>query len=160
MVNEETSKAQPNRPGQVRVFLAEDNAADVWLIEEALKRQSIDVCLQVYSTAEDAVNAALACGNGDHPVPDVMLFDFNLPRGDGREILIAAASNPNLAGVPRAVMSSFLREEEMQQALVLGASCIIPKPASLDAFLTTVGTHVMDLLNISRAHVSRAAEPS
>src|SRR5579862_3850716 len=96
MANEETSKAQPTTARQVRVFLAEDNAADVWLVEEALRRQSIDFCLDVYSTAEDAVNAALACGKGDALVPDVMLVDFNLPRGDGLEILAAAASNPNL----------------------------------------------------------------
>jgi two-component system response regulator len=157
MANEEISTAQPKQARQVRVFLAEDNAADVWLVEEALKRQSIDFCLDVYSTAEDAVNAALACGKGDARVPDVMLVDFNLPRGDGHEILAAAASNPNLDGIPRAVMSSFLREEEMQQAVALGASCVVPKPASLDAFLTTVGTQVMDLLKVSAAQSGKRA---
>ena len=132
--------------GLVRVFLAEDNMADVWLVEEALKRQRLEYELQHYLTAEDAVNAAMACGFGDASLPDVMLVDFNLPRGEGRDVLIAAAQNPFLAGVPKVVISSFLRQEEMEQSLQLGARCIIPKPAGLNAFLKTVGTKVSELL--------------
>jgi chemotaxis family two-component system response regulator Rcp1 len=134
---------------QVHVFLAEDNAADVWLIEEALKRQYLDYRLAHYSTGEEAIQAARACGSADSPVPDVMLVDFNLPRGDGREVLSAAALNPKLAAVPKVVMSSFLRPEELEQALQLGALCFIPKPAGLDAFLTTVGAKVTELLDTS-----------
>ena len=67
-------------------------------------------------------------------------------RGDGRDVLAAAASNPKLAHVPKVVMSSFLREEEMEQAIQLGARCFIPKPTGLDAFLTTVGGKVSELL--------------
>lgn len=131
---------------KVHVFLAEDNLADVWLVEEALKRQSLDYHLEHYLTAEDAITAAKACGSGDCPVPDLMLVDFNLPRGDGRDVLTAAASNPKLDAVPKVVMSSFLRPEETEQAIQLGARCFIPKPAGLDAFLTTVGSKVVELL--------------
>lgn len=136
---------------QVQVFLAEDNVADVWLVEEALKRQSLDYNLQHYSTAEDAIVAAKACGSADSLIPDLMLVDFNLPRGDGRDVLAAAASNPMLDDVPKVVMSSFLRQEEMDQALKLGARCFIPKPTGLDAFLTTVGTKVTELLALKKA---------
>jgi len=120
--------------------------ADVWLVEEALKRQSLDYHLAHYSTAEDAIVAAKACGSDDSQIPDLMLVDFNLPRGDGRDVLAAAAANPKLAHVPKVVMSSFLREEEMEQAIQLGARCFIPKPTGLDAFLTTVGAKVTELL--------------
>jgi chemotaxis family two-component system response regulator Rcp1 len=141
---------------QVQVFLAEDNVADVWLVEEALKRQSLDYHLDHYSTAEDAINAAKACGFADALIPDLMLVDFNLPRGDGRDVLAAAASNPKLADVPKVVMSSFLRQEEMDQAIQLGARCFIPKPTGLDAFLTTVGTKVTELLRTTAEEVERS----
>lgn len=139
---------------QVHVFLAEDNLADVWLVEEALKRQSIDYRLEHYLTAEDAIRAAQLSGSGESSVPDLMLVDFNLPRGDGRDVLAAAASNPKLASVPKVVMSSFLRQEEMEQALQLGALCFIPKPTGLDAFLTTVGTKVTEVLGPNVRSVS------
>ena len=87
-------------------------------------------------------------------MPDLMLVDFNLPRGDGRDVLAAAASNPKLASVPKVVMSSFLRQEEMEQAIQLGALCFIPKPTGLDAFLTTVGAKVMEVLGPNARSVS------
>jgi chemotaxis family two-component system response regulator Rcp1 len=133
----------PMKP--VLVFLVEDNLADVWLVEEALKRQSLDYRLEHYSTVEEAVNATRVCGSGT-PVPDVMLLDFNLPRGDGRDVLRAASENPKLNLVPKGILSSFLRPEEMDEALQLGAQCFIPKPAGLDEFLNTVGTKVVDVL--------------
>lgn len=142
---------------QVNIFLAEDNMADVWLLEEALKRQGLNYRLYHYSNAEDAIVAAKAIGSADCPIPDLMLVDFNLPRGYGRDVLAAAATNPILAAVPKAVMSSFLRQEELEQAMKLGALCFIPKPTGLEAFLTTVGAKVTELLGSSTVGISPAA---
>ncbi len=41
----------------VRLFVAEDNPADVWLIEEALNRHSISFAIENYATAAEAINA-------------------------------------------------------------------------------------------------------
>lgn len=131
---------------KVHIFLAEDNSADVWLIEEALNREHLNYELLHYTTAEDAAEGAAACGTGGAPVPDVMLLDFNLPRGDGRDVLAAAALNPHLARVPKVIISSFLRPEEMQQALQLGALCFLAKPADFESFLSTVGGKIVELL--------------
>ena len=133
-------------PGQMRIFLAEDNVADVWLIEEALKRQSLACHIDNYCTADEAIKAARDCGAGGAPVPDLILLDYNLPRGHGSDILAAAAENPKLANVPKAILSSFLQPGELHQALGLGAACFITKPANLDDFLQDVGAKVADLL--------------
>src|SRR5579863_9343213 len=124
-------KADRDEGRSVRILLAEDNKADVWLIEEALRRQSLVFQLDHYVTAGEAVDAVKKCGVGDSPVPDLLLLDYNLPGGQGLEILAAAAGNPNLAGVPKAILSSFLRPNELQDAIKMGASCFIPKPANL-----------------------------
>jgi len=42
----------------MRIFLAEDNLGDVFLIEEALKRQSLVCEIDHYATAEEAIRAA------------------------------------------------------------------------------------------------------
>ena len=52
---------------RLRIFLAEDNLADVLLIEEALKRQVLTFELDHYSTAEQAVNAAQNCRETSPP---------------------------------------------------------------------------------------------
>jgi CheY-like chemotaxis protein len=144
-----TGEVNANRPmggKPVRILVAEDNNADVWLIEEALKRQSLAFQLDHYLTAATAIDAVKTCGAGGSPVPDLLLLDYNLPGGQGLEILAAAAANPNLTDVPKAILSSFLRPDEFQDAIRMGASCFIPKPASLTEFLRDVGTKVVDLL--------------
>ncbi len=87
------------------------------------------------------------CGVGGSPVPQLLLLDYNLPGGQGLDILTAAAQNPSLAGVPKAILSSFLKPNEVQDAIRMGASCFIAKPANLADFLRDVGAKVVDLLN-------------
>lgn len=130
----------------MRIFLVEDNLADVMLIREAIRRQSLICELDVFANAEDAMNAARSCGNTGLAVPDLILLDFNLPRGDGRDVLAAAAENPKLADVPKAMLSSFLRPEEKEQARQLGAAYFITKPATLGDFLNQVGAQIASLL--------------
>ncbi len=139
----------------IRILLAEDNAADVWLIQEALKRQSLECEIENYTTAEDAINAILRCG-GAAPVPDLILLDYNLPRGHGGEVLAAAASNSNLADVPKAILSSFMQPQELERMQLLGACCFITKPANLHDFLRDVGSKVTTLLNRRLRHATEA----
>ncbi len=141
----------------MRIFLAEDNLADVWLIEEALRRQSLAFELDHYLTAEQAIDAAHSCGSEGRPVPDLLPLDYNLPPGNGSEILAAAAKNPNLANVPKAILSSSLQPAELAEARQLGASCFLTKPANLADFLGEVGTAIAELLRQQRGASSSAA---
>lgn len=131
---------------KIRILLAEDNAADVWLIQEALKRQSLDYEIENHTTADDAIQAIRRCGDGNASLPDLILLDYNLPKGHGGEVLEAAVANPNLAGVPKAILSSFMQPHEIEKMLSLGVSCFIPKPASLHDFLRDVGAKISELL--------------
>ena len=130
----------------MRIFLAEDNLGDVFLIEEALKRQSLVCEIDHYATAEDAIHAAELCGNAGAPVPDLMMLDYNLPRGNGSDILAVAGRNPKLATVPKVIVTSFLQADELAQALQLGASCLITKPVDFESFMRDVGAKIAELL--------------
>jgi chemotaxis family two-component system response regulator Rcp1 len=130
----------------IRILLAEDSPADVWLITEALKRQSLVFAIDHYSTAEQAIAAVLGCGRNGFPVPDLILLDYNLPQGHGGDILAAAAGNPHLSKVPKAILTSWLRPVDADRSRQLGATCLITKPATLEDFLELVGTRVARLL--------------
>jgi two-component system, chemotaxis family, response regulator Rcp1 len=130
----------------VRIFLAEDNAADVWLVEEALRRKSIRFEIDNYPTAAEAIEAVTRCGLEGAPVPDLILLDYNLPSGHGADILAAAAQNPYVAHVPKAIVTSFLQPGEMNHVIELGAACVITKPAGLEEFMREVGGRIAALL--------------
>jgi DNA-binding response OmpR family regulator len=134
----------------MRIFLAEDNLGDVFLIEEALRRQALDCEIDHYATAEEAIHAAESCGNAGTPVPDLMLLDYNLPRGNGSDILAVAGRNPNLAAVPKVIVTSFLQADELVHALELGATCLITKPVDFEAFMRDVGAKVAEMLQTGR----------
>ena len=133
----------------VRIFLAEDSPADVWLITEALKRQSLEFAIDHFTTAEQAIAAVRQCGQNGNPIPDLLLLDYNLPQGHGGDILAAAATNPHLANVPKAILTSWLRPLDAERSRELGASCLITKPATLEDFLEVVGTRVAQMLKPS-----------
>jgi|SRR5579871_950488 len=130
----------------IRICLAEDNSADVWLIEEALRRRGLTFEIENFTTAPDAIAAVLKYGNPGMPVPDLMLLDYNLPGGHGGQILAFAAQNPHLSGIPKAVVTSFLQPSEVAAAMEMGASCVIQKPAGLNEFMAEVGGKVNALL--------------
>ena len=151
-------------PGQAHkiIFLAEDNAADVGLVEEALKRRGVSYTLTVYRDAQAAILAVEKCGTDSRPIPDLVLLDLNLPWGTGCDVLKAAASNPLLADVPKAILSSFIGSPgEMERARSLGASALIMKPANFDEFISEVGTQVAYLLQKDQgAAASGGGDPS
>jgi two-component system, chemotaxis family, response regulator Rcp1 len=140
---------------KMRIFLAEDNLGDVFLIEEALKRQSLVCDIDHYATAEEAIHAAELCGSKGSPVPDLMMLDYNLPRGNGSDILEAAGHNPRLAAVPKVIVTSFLQADELAHALELGASCLITKPVDFESFMRDVGAKIAELLQAGEQSKTR-----
>jgi chemotaxis family two-component system response regulator Rcp1 len=131
-----------------RILLAEDNAADAMLIEESMRRRSIQCALEHYMTAPDAIRAIEAAGHGAAPIPDLVLLDYNLPGGHGLDILSAISRNPYLKDVPKAIVSSFLLPDELDLALKMGANCVISKPTNLNEFFEQVGSKIEELLNV------------
>jgi len=134
------------KPGTRRILLVEDNPGDLRLVAEALTQRGIDFELRHYEKADDAVRAIENCGRDGKELPELILVDYNLPCGDARDVLTAAAGNPALAGVPRAVVTSSLAPQDREHALRLGARSFIYKPVTLDDFLEEVGGSIAALL--------------
>lgn len=78
--------------------------------------------------------------------PDLMLLDYNLPRGDARTVLQATANNPALARMRKAVVTSSLAPKDREEALRFGADAFVCKPADLDAFIRDIGGAIVELL--------------
>lgn len=140
-----------------RILIIEDNPGDLLLIKEALRIQSLDCSLTHYATTVEALRAIADCGNGDAELPDLIMVDYNLPGGDARDILAAVAKNPNLDGIPKAVVTSSVAPSDRMKAMQLGAH-FIHKPCDFDEFMAAVGNGIRSLL-ASGGAASRGACP-
>ena len=131
-----------------QILLIEDNPGDVRLIEECFRCRGIQYRLTHCDTIDAAVRMVTGYGTNEVPVPDLILLDYNLPRGDARSVLEAAGANPVLARSRKAVITSSIAPKDQQDSLQAGADAFIYKPADLDTFLGDVGAKIVELLNI------------
>jgi two-component system, chemotaxis family, response regulator Rcp1 len=70
--------------------------------------------------------------------PDLILLDLNLPRMDGREVLLAIKSDPVLKTIPVVVLTTSRSEQDVLRSYELQANCYITKPVDLEQFTTVV----------------------
>lgn len=119
-----------------RIWIAEDNPADVYLIEEALRRHKFAYRLTTADNGEDMLN--MIAGLDRDPAegcPDLFLIDLNLPRRSGDEILARLRQSSRCAQVPAIVITSSDSPQDRARARDLGASYYFRKPADLEKFM-------------------------
>jgi CheY-like chemotaxis protein len=131
------------------VLLIEDNRGDVWLIEECLRSRGIKYRLTHCETVDAAIRIVNGYGTNGAEVPDLILLDYNLPRGESLAVLAAAIQNPALTNTPKAVITSSVAPRDRQDSLQAGADAFIYKPGDLDGFLTQVGGKIAELLGVN-----------
>ncbi len=129
-----------------RILVIEDNGADVFLLDRALKKQA----LRFELTHLHDGSSALAFIHGEGPyakaaVPDLILMDLNLAKYTGEDILREIRATRRLEGIPVCIWSSSqsLRDQTMMKSL--GVSQFIAKPTGLDQFME-IGKTLKDLL--------------
>lgn len=128
------------------ILLIEDNPGDVQLIKECLRLRATPYELTHCETVDAALHLVKSYGTNGQKVPDLMLLDYNLPRGEARTVLQASGNNPVLTRMRKAVVTSSLAPKDREEALRFGADAFIYKPADLDGFLTDVGGAIAKLL--------------
>ncbi len=123
----------------IEILLVEDNPGDVNLTRIALADREINVNLSVVSDGVDAMNFLHRHGEYANAVhPDLILLDWNLPRKDGREVLIEIKSDKRLQRIPVVVLTTSQSEEDILKAYNLRANCYITKPLDFQQFVRIV----------------------
>ena len=119
------------------ILLAEDNAADIYLIREALREHLVDCPLRVVTDGQQVLRILAAAESQAEPqYPALIILDLNLPRHDGIEILQRLKETPALRHVPVVVLTSSDSPRDRQAADLLGVTRFLRKPSSLEQFLS------------------------
>ena len=116
------------------VFIADDNLADVELIQLAFFENNLNVDFIVASDGLQAIELLQTV------LPTLILLDIKMPGADGFEVLSHLRSQPKLFDVHVIVMSSSNARVDHDRALKLGASQYWPKPARFDDSVQFIGT--------------------
>src|ERR1700689_4840248 len=106
-----------------RIWIAEDNPADVYLIEEALRRHQFAYDLEIADNGEDMLKMiAVIDQDPSQSCPDLFLVDLNLPRRPGDEVLARIRQSSRCSQVPVIVITSSDSPQDRGRARDLGAS--------------------------------------
>ncbi len=119
----------------IEVLLVEDSPGDVRLTREAFGEANKSIRLHV---AADGVEAmAFLKRQGTHaaaPRPGIILLDLNLPKMDGREVLVHIKEDSDLKTIPIVILTTSESEVDIAKSYELQANCYLSKPVQLDAF--------------------------
>jgi CheY-like chemotaxis protein len=131
---------------RAQIILAEDNAADVLLVQEALAEHAVSCDLRVLGDGEQAMRFIDQLDlDSKLPCPDLLLLDLHLPKRDGAEILSYLRASERCAQTPVVVLTSSDSPGDHARAEKNAALHYFRKPATLRQFMT-LGAVVRELI--------------
>jgi two-component system, chemotaxis family, response regulator Rcp1 len=132
----------PRSPAQI--LLVEDTGADVDLTREVFIDAGVAADIHAVHDGEQALRFLRREGEfGDRPRPDLVLLDLNLPRKDGREVLIEIKGDPDIRRTPVLVLTTSSNTQDVRAAYDHHANAYIQKPVGLEDLLA-LATSIRD----------------
>ena len=125
-------------PEGIQIFLIEDDADDIELLEVSLKDNKIEYSMDVVMEGDKVEDYIMNCKK----LPNIIVMDFNLPRVHGREIIKQIKSNKEFQNIPLLVLTTSTAREDIEYSYQMGADSFITKPTTIQGFNATVGTIV------------------
>lgn len=119
-----------NRNYPYRLFLVEDNPAEVRLMQEAIKEAGLsdDVELEYAYDGEEACDQLDTAKIIGKPF-DLVLLDLNMPKVTGKEVLEKIKTDPELENIPVIVVTNSDYKRDMIECYRLRADGYLQKPA-------------------------------
>ncbi|OJV12716.1 MAG: hypothetical protein BGO21_02935 [Dyadobacter sp. 50-39] len=126
------------------ILLVDDDEDDRQIFVEAMK------VLKLSAQVVQATNGLHALGlikDPAVPKPDIMIFDLNMPRMNGLELLCAVRAQSGCDQIPIVIYSTSSRPEDINQCLASGADTYLPKHSSFAQLCK-------DLLGVFQQYIS------
>ena len=126
----------------IRIVVADDDADDRMLIEEALEESRlsnpVDFCVDGLDLLEYLKREGKWAELSGQPLPGLILLDLNMPRMDGRTALSHIKADEKLKRIPVVILTTSKSEEDIIRTYGLGVNSFITKPVTFDGLVTIV----------------------
>lgn len=117
-----------------RVILADDDADDRMLFENAYEQRSDIILLPSAITGAEIIDMLHL--TADHVLPDLIVLDQNMPMMNGKQTLSFLKSHPRYAHIHVCVYSTYADDRLIKDCKVLGAFRVLNKPLREEEYQT------------------------
>ncbi|MEO6732341.1 MAG: response regulator [Ferruginibacter sp.] len=124
---------------RAKILLVEDNEGDIVLTLEALRQVNMTTSIQVVRDGEEALEYLKKQGKYQHAeTPNLILLDINLPRVDGKEVLLEIKNDKDLMAIPVVMLTTSESEKDILYSYQHHANCYITKPGDFTKLIDMV----------------------
>ena len=124
------------------ILLADDDEEDRMLTEEALEESLLVNQLEFVVDGEEALdylyNRGKFSDTVENPLPGLILLDLNMPKKDGREVLVEIKKDARLRTIPVVMLTTSNAEEDILRMYDLGVNSFISKPVSFTGLVNAM----------------------
>jgi CheY-like chemotaxis protein len=150
-------------PTPITILLADDDADDRILAQDALKESRLANDLRCVENGEELMDYLFRRGAyadpETSPAPGLILLDLNMPRKDGREALREIKSHPHFRSIPVVVLTTSKAEEDIYRSYDLGVNSFITKPVTFDGLVNVMralGKYWFEIVELPVNHERRS----
>ncbi len=120
----------------VLILLVEDNPGDARLTQEAFRGGSVPCRVEHVTNGEEAMAYLRREGDyADRPRPHLILLDLNMPRMDGREVLVELSKEECFSSIPVIALTTSSAPEDIEECYRHGANAYVVKPPEFTVFM-------------------------
>ena len=131
----------------ITILLADDDEEDRLMTKDALTESRLANDVRFVADGEELTDYLFRRGAyaepDTAPRPGLILLDLNMPKKDGREVLVEIKSDPDLRQIPVVVLTTSKTGEDIVRTYALGVNSFITKPVTFDGLVEamTVFSH-------------------
>lgn len=113
----------------MNIALADDDADDRMLFEEAIEEIEIETQLSLFKDGKQLMDYLLASPTA---LPEIVFLDLNMPIKNGMQCLKEIRMHDSLRELCVAIYSTSSSEQDIEETFVHGANIYINKPNSFE----------------------------
>ena len=123
------------------ILIAEDDADDRLLIKEAFFESGSAAELIFFENGEELLNYLKEFSKEEAAIlPDLFILDLNMPKTDGKEVLVYLKAQNIFQNIPVIVLTTSKSKDDEEVALNMGAAGFFSKPSSFTELVHIAGT--------------------